>query len=181
MDFLTLTRHVSVNQQALFQVVRNDGGNIFAIDFTQFGLRSIHPQPFIGKIEIDGQIGQCRPVRLELEGRMAQRDKYLKLAFMFTVREVLRVTVVEQRGVIHLPALNGTAEVVHQVLAHQGFREVTPGVCGIIQADTGQNAQPRIPFGRLLVAEITVHPQRFGFHIQIFTRQLPALWVVQPG
>ncbi|MNS82804.1 hypothetical protein D3C72_1165600 [compost metagenome] len=112
---------------------------------------------------------------------MTQRDKHLKLTFVFAVWEMLRIAVVDQRGVIHLPTLDGAAEVIHQMLAHQGLREVAPGVRAIVQTDTRQNIQPRVAFGRLLIAEVTVNPQRFGFHIQVLARQFPALVIVLPG
>ena len=164
----------------MFQIVRNIGDNIITINIAQFGVLSLHEQAVVEEIEIDIQIGQRWPFRLEFECGMTQGHPDLELPFVLFEREVMRIAVEGQRSVIHLTAFNRAGQIIHQMFTHQVFREVAPRLSGVVQTDTSQNIQPRLAFCRLSIVEITLRPQRIGFDVNVFTGQRPPILIVRP-
>ena len=92
----------------------------------------------------------------------------------------MRITAIDQGGIIRLTALDRAAQIVHQRFAHQVLWEVAPGLRTVVSADPGQNTQPRLFTFRLQIAEIATRMHRFGFHIDMAPIQLEAFIVTQP-
>ncbi|CCK09479.1 hypothetical protein BN128_3610 [Cronobacter sakazakii 696] len=109
-----------------------------------------------------------------------QRHIDFKLTVVLFIREVLRITDIDQRGVLHLSALNRTAQVIDEIFTHQVFREVAPGLSGIGGLNTCQYFQPGLAVFRLLITEITARPQGMRLHIKMFTGKREALRIVAP-
>ena len=109
-----------------------------------------------------------------------QRHQHLELTFIMFVREKVRITTVDQCGIIRLTALNRAAQIVDQRFPHQVFREIAPGLRTIIGTDAGQNTQPGLIAIWLQVAEIAACMHRFGFDVDMPAIKLEALIITEP-
>ena len=92
-----------------------------------------------------------------------------------------RVTAIDQRRVIRLPALNGRAKVIYQRFTHQVFREVTPCLAAIGHINACQNTQPRLVAFRLEIAEIAPGMNCIRLHVDIMSINLQTTFIVLPG
>ncbi len=93
----------------------------------------------------------------------------------------VRVTTVNQRGVIRLAALNRAAKVIDQRFAHQVFRKIAPRLRSIVGTDSGQNAQPRFVARRLQIAEPAARMYRLCFDVNVAAIKLKAVLILQPA
>ena len=166
-DLIAIAADIAVDQQLLFQIVRDDRAEIADVYFAQPEARRPHPQPVVDKVEIDIELRHVRPVGLKGVGSVSQRHPDLKHAVVVAEGEQLRIAGEEQRGVIDLATFDGAAQIARERLAHQRLREVAPGVARVGNADAGENVEARITPKILLIAEIAARPERSRLHIEI--------------
>ncbi len=104
----------------------------------------------------------------------------LRTDLRYAYRKEVRVTTVNQRGVIRLAALNRAAKVIDQRFAHQVFRKIAPRLRSIVGTDSGQNTQPRFVARRLQIAEPAARMYRLCFDVNVAAIKLKAVLILQP-
>ena len=179
-DLFARTFQIGVNQQLEFYVIRDRGSQIARIDAAKLRGIGFHPQAIVNEVEIDILFSQRGPVWLEGEDGVTYRDKNLELPFIMLIGEQVRVAAIHYRCVFSLASLNGAAEIIHQLFAHQVLRKIAPRLRCIAGVCPRQDAQPGLIALRLQVAEVPCAAYPFCLHINIATIKHETVLILDP-
>ena len=137
-----------------------------------------HVQTRVLEQEIDLQVGKGLPTGEELVGGLLQRHGDLEDPLALVVREVPELAIPEQVSPLGLAPLDGTAQVIHQTVAHHGQRIIAIRMGRILHVDAASQGEKGM--FEQLEAETTGEAQILVIQRNVLAVKHPALRLAPP-
>ncbi|MNE00683.1 hypothetical protein D3C80_930990 [compost metagenome] len=158
--------------------IRDPGMHSVGSGLAEPGGAAAHVQTRVLEQQIDLQVGEWLPTGEELVGGPLQRHGDLEDPLALVVGEVTKLAIPEQVCPLGLAPLDGTAQVVHQAVAHHGQRIVAIRMGRILHVDAAGQGEEGVL--EQLEAEAAGEGQVLVIQRYILAVEHPALRLAPP-